>query len=223
MLYFPNTKANISTEFAVASGSTIDAEGMALVASTASGVFGAKEAAGSSSEIFLGVSVSQQMNLNKASKKEDQIQGATDTLTLAFTPNAGTVAVYDVTAGALLVVTTNYTIAGNVITMNSATRGHEITITYDYTPNANQARALQGDIYPGGPAGAALGQIGCIRNGIVYTDQFDTSVDWTVANPVVRTAASGQFTTAGTGVVLSRVSVIAAPVAGFAYLGLLLN
>lgn len=223
MLYLPNTRANISTELPVASGSTIDAEGMALVASTAAGVLGAKASAGSSGEVFLGVAISQQMSLLKASKTEAFVQPAGGILTLAFTPSSGTVAVYSKTSSAVIALTTGYTISGKVITMNAATLGHDIEVTYNYVPNANQARALQGDIYPGGPAGAALGQIGVIRNGIVYTDQFDTTVDWNAANPVVKTAANGQFTIGGSGATLSNVSVLAAPTAGFPYLGLLLN
>lgn len=223
MLYFPNTKANISTELPVAVGATVDAEGMALIADSTGGVFGAQMSAGGGSEVFLGVSVGQQMSLAKATRKEAFVQGATDKLTLAFTPSSNTVGVYDATDGAVLVVTTDWTLAGKVLTMQSATRGHDILVTYAFVPNANQELALQGNIVPGGPAGAAIGQIGVIRNGIVYTDQFDTTVDWSASDPVVKTAANGQFTIGGGGTTLTNVSVIAPPSAGFPFLGLLIN
>lgn len=224
MIYFPATKGNISTELPVDASSTISAEGQCLVASTPDGNFGAKPSAGSGSEVFLGVAVSQQITLTAIPRAEAFTQGASDAIQTSFTPNAGTVAVYDVTAGALLTGGgTDYTQTGKDITLLAATRGHELLVHYTYAPTAVQARAYQGDIVPGGPAGAALSQVGIIRNGIVYTDQYDTTVDWTQANPVVKTGAGGKFTIGGSGTTLTNVSVIAAPVANFPYLGLLLN
>jgi hypothetical protein len=45
-------------------------------------------------------------------------------------------------------------------------------------------------------------------------------VDWTVAAPVVRLGANGVFTTAGSGTILSNVTVIQAPDLGVGALGL---
>jgi hypothetical protein len=223
MIYFPSTKANISTEFAVASGSSIDAEGAALVVVATDGVLGVKPSTGTNADKFVGVAVSQQMPLARLTRAESFVQGSGDTVALAFTPSSGTVAVIDETDNALLVVTTDWTLAAKVITLEAATRGHTLTVHYAYEPTATQARAVQGDIVPGGPAGDALGQCGVIRNGIVFTDQYDTLIDWSAANPVIKTAANGLFTVGGSGQTLSNVTVLSAPTAGFPFLGLLIN
>jgi hypothetical protein len=224
MIYFPATRVNVSTEFPVAVGSSIPAEGLALIADNTNGVFGLKPAAGGASEVFMGIAVSQQTVLTIATKTEAFVQPVTHQIVLAFTPVGGTVGVWDNTAQAAIATGGGgWTLSGKTLTLQAATDGHDIYVYYKYTPTANQARAIQGDVFPGGPAGTALSQIGCARSGIVYTDQFDTSVNWNANGIVVKTAANGQFTIGGAGTALTGVQVISPPVAGMPYLGLLIN
>lgn len=224
MIYFPNTRVNISTEFPVAVGASIAAEGLAMIADNTGGVFGAKPSAGGASEVFLGVAVSQQITLTSLSKVESFVQPGSNTVTLSFTPTGGTLGVYDNTAaGVVPAGGGGWTLSGKTVTLQAGTAGHELVFYYKFSPTATQARFAQGDIVPGGPAGATLSQIGVARSGIVYTDQFDTSVNWNANGIVVKTAANGQFTIGGAGTTLGGVQVIAPPVAGFPFLGLLIN
>jgi hypothetical protein len=224
MIYFPSTRVNISRELPVAVGSTIAAEGLALMADNTGGVFGAKATAGASTDVFLGIAVSQQISLGNQVKVESFVQGVSNTVVLARTPVASTLGVWDVTAGAAIATGGGgWTLSGKTVTLQAGTQGHEIVCYYKFSPSANEARFIQGDVWPGGPAGATLSQIGVAMNGIVYTDQFDTSVDWNANGIAVKTGANGQFTIGGSGATLARVQVIAPPTPGFGYLGLQLS
>jgi hypothetical protein len=224
MIYFPSSKFNISRELPVAVGASVTAEGAALIADNTGGVFGAKMSAAGGSEVFLGLSVGQQMTLTSLTKAESFVQPGSNTVTLAFTPTASTLGVWDVTTGAVIAAGGGgWSLSGKVVTLQAGTVGHELVCYYKYSPTAAQARMVQGDVFPGGPAGTAISQIGVIANGIVYTDQFDTSVNWNAASIAVKTAANGQLTIGGAGTTLTNVKVIAPPVAGFPFLGLLID
>lgn len=223
MIYFPATKAAISAEFPVAVGASIAAEGQCLIADNTGGVFGAKPSAGGGSEVFLGIAVSQQMPLEQANNVEAFVQPSSNTVTLAFTPVSGTIGVYDATDAAFLTVTTDWTVSGSVITLESDTLGHELVVYYKFAPTVAQALAIQGSTIPGGAPGVSIGQVGVLRNGVVYTDQFDTSVDWNAATIAVKSKANGQFTIGGGGTTLTSVKVISPPSVGMPFLGLLLG
>ena len=223
MLYFPNGRPIIATEVPIAASSTIAAEGQALVADTTGGVFGAKPSAGSSSENFLGIAVSQQIDLATFPKVEEKVVPNTDAVTIARTPSSGTLSVYDVTTSTLLSVTTHYTVSGETVTMADSTyRGHTLRLNYKFAPTAIEARAIQGDVYPGGAAGTSIGQVGVFQMGIVYTTEYDSTKDWTAAGITVKTGANGQFTVGGSGTTVDCV-VVAAPSSSNPYLGLFLK
>lgn len=224
MIYFPQTKGYVSRELPVATGQSVSAEGMAVVAVNGTdGSFGAKPSAGTSGEQFLGVAVSQQITLTSKARAEDFVAPVGLTLTLDQTPSAGTISVYNQTTATVVPATgaagTFWTVSGNVITLPTGNAGANITVYYKYAVSAAASRALQGDIFPGGAAGAVVNQIGLIKNGVVYTDQFDTTVNWNVANPVVTLGANGQFTIGGTGTVINC-TVVNAPSSGSPFLGL---
>jgi hypothetical protein len=221
MLYFPNSRVAVSAEFPIAAGASVTAEGCALVSDNTGGVFGVKPSTGAAGDNFMGVAVSQQLPLSLFPKVEERVQPVTDIITLAKTPT-GTVLVYNATTSAVLVVTTNYTISGKTITMNAAFRGNLIRVFYKYTPTAVEARAIQGDTYPGGAAGSSLGQVGILRSGTIYTTEYDQTVDWQQATPTVRVAANGLFTIGGSGAIVNC-AVVQAPNTTNPYLGLLLK
>lgn len=221
MIYFPSTRVNISREMPVAVGSTIAAEGIALMADNTGGVFGAKPTAGASTDVFLGIAISQQIALGNQNKVETFTQGVSNIVTLARTPVASTLGVYDNTAGAVIPAGGGgWTLSGKTVTLQAGTQGHEVICYYKFAPTAAEIRFIQGDVWPGGPAGAALNQIGVAVNGIVYTDQFDTSVNWNANGIAVTTGANGLLTIGGSGKALAQVAVIAPPVPGFGYLGI---
>jgi hypothetical protein len=221
MIYFPSTRVNISREMPVAVGSTIAAEGIALMADNTGGVFGAKATAGASTDVFLGIAVSQQIALGNQNKVETFTQGTSNTVVLGRTPVGATLGVWDNTAQAVIAAGGGgWTLSGNTVTLQAGTQGHEIWCFYKFAPKASEVRFIQGDVWPGGPAGATINQIGVAVNGIVYTDQFDTSVNWNANGIAVKTGAGGLLTIGGTGATLATVQVIAPPVPGFGYLGI---
>lgn len=221
MLYFPQGRAYVSQEFPVAVGETVGAEGMALVAQTSGGVFGVQESNGTSGEKFVGVSVSMQMTLTSLSRVEEQVVPSSNTLTLERTPSSGTVSVYDLTSAALVPASGGgaWSLSGRTLTLTATETGHEVRVSYKYAPTAVESMQLQGDIYPGGAAGLVVGQVGALKNGTIFTSEFDTAVNWNVDNPVVKTGAGGQFTIGGNGDTVPGF-VVSVPSASSPYLGL---
>jgi hypothetical protein len=229
MLIFQHSRIEGSIERPVAAGASITAEGAALVADYTSGVFGVKMSTGAAGEKFVGVSVARVIPATQAAKIET-LTVAANTVTLAKTPVNGTIrvvpaggAAYTVQAGAPAAAGQVQNVNGSkTLTFNTGTENAKVvTVTYLYNLSAVEAVALQGNAEAGGTAAAYLGQIGCITKGDVYTDQFDTLVDW--SSPANCTlGANGKFTIGGTGVAVPGY-VISAPADGAAYLGLHIN
>lgn len=205
MLDFAKTRILESIEAVVATGFTVTSEGSALVADYTAGVFGVKPATGGANDRFYGVALAQQLTLTAVPKYESFVPTGT-TITLAETPISGTLRVYNSTEGNVLAAgnpaTTDneYSISGKVITLHSSETNDTIIVTYRFAPTTLQAQTIQGDIPPGGAAALTLGSVGVVVKGQVATTEFDTSVDWNQANPVLKLAANGIFTLGGSGV-----------------------
>lgn len=211
MLYFPKTRAQLSQEVAVAAGASITAEGCALVAATVAGVMGAQMGSATAGEKFIGVALSDTIALTSMTKTEKFVQGAGNTFTLNKTPTASTLYAYDITAGAVIPPGGGgWSLSNKVVTFQAGTVGHTIMVVYRYAPTVAEAQAIQGDVRPGGAAGALLNQVGVIKSGVVYTTEFDTSVDWMATSPAITLGANGRFTIGGTGAVVNGV-VVQAP------------
>lgn len=217
MLYFPLTKAYTSQEFPVAPGAAILAEGCALVAVNGTDAsFGLAPSTGVAGEIFAGVSLSQQIELTERTFVETFIASSSTPTELQFAPITGEISYWDNDTNA---PATSPTLLGKKITWNVAQNGHSVTVRYTHALTVNQARTLQGDVIPGGPAGATLRQIGAIKNGTVFTDQFDPKVNWSAPDPVVTLGADGKFTIGGYGTEVKAI-VVQIPTAGVPFLGL---
>lgn len=216
MLYFPKSRYQLSQEMPVATGATVTAEGQCLVSSTIGGVFGVQPCSNDSVGTFVGFAVSEQLSLTSMPKVESFTVsgGIGTTLTLSRTPTASTLFIFDNTSNAALAVTTDWTLATATVTWVTDHTGHTVTAFYRYAPTASEAEAIQGDLKPGGAAGLILNQVGVIKSGVIYTSEYDTSVNWLATNPVVTKGASGRLTIGGAGAALSGVVVIAAPNAG---------
>lgn len=218
MIYGPFSKYVDSSEVVVAPGAVIDAEGMVLVRANGAQAAGVLPSTGGTSEVFAGFSLAGTSAApfleGFTNKQETFVVPATGKVTLQFAPVPNQVFVYDVTAGAAVA---SPTVTGKSIT--GLTVGDEVVVTYKYALSVVQARSLQGDVQPGGYSGAYIGQIGCIKRGVVYTSEFDASKDWNAATSV-KAAAGGQVTDqTGTGITLNAV-IIAAPTSEVAFLGL---
>ena len=218
MIYSPYSKYTDSSEARVAPGAVIDSEGLALVRAKSAQSEGVMPSTGGTDEIFAGFSIAGTSAApfmeGFTNKQETFIVSATGRVTLQFTPVPNQVFVFDKTTNAAV---TPVTVVNNQVT--GLTVGDEVVVTYKYILNVVQARALQGDVQPGGYSGAYIGQIGLIKRGLIYTSNFDASVDWAAAT-AVKTAAGGQVTDQdGTGVEVPGV-IVATPTSEVTFLGL---
>lgn len=219
MIYFPLTKIVDSSEAVVAPGANITAEGQALIRVTAAPAQGVTPSLGASGELFagfslLGVSAAPLPALYATKVESFKVPGS-GIVALAKTPVAGQLAVFDSTAGAAVATPT---VVGNTVT--SLTSGNTVTVTYKYALSVIEARALQGDVQPGGYAGGAVGQVGIAKRGVIFTDQYDASVNWAAAT-AIKLAANGQITDqAGSGVALTGAYVVSTPSQEVPYLGI---
>lgn len=217
MLNFSATRITGSIERPVAAGSIVTAEGQALVMDLAAG--GVKPSAGTSGEKFVGFALATQINPEFAPAIEtlDVVDGK---VALAATPVAGTTLVKNAATGAAIAIDgTTVTLTGNVIAGLAVAA---VTVSYTRRLTVTEAKAIQGDVLPGGAASHAVGTVGTIYDGDVYTDQFDTSVDWAGAT-AVKLGADGKLTTAGSGVTLTNVTIVALPGVDSPFLGLHVN
>lgn len=121
---------------------------------------------------------------------------------------------------------TDYAITGSVITLHSSFAGKTVVVTYNY--NITLAEATQAgfhfDTFRHYDL-VAIPTIGVISSGIVYTDQYDPTVDWTAAsgsNPV-KLSAGGKVTLGGAGTAIPSVFVAEAPNPDNPFLGLHVN
>ena len=214
MIYFPMTRLVDSSEAVVAPTANITAEGQALVKAAT----GVAPSLGTSADVFagfavLGVSAAPLAALY-GTKVESALVPGNGVVTLGRTPVPGQLAVFDNTAGAAVA---SPTVSGNTVT--GLTAGNTVTVTYKYALTVLQSRALQGDTQPGGYAGTYVGQVGLAKRGVIYTDQFDASVNWAAATGI-KLMANGQITNqAGTGVAIDGY-VVAVPNQEVPYLGI---
>mgnify|MGYP000866649431 FL=1 len=207
---------------AAGASSTITADGQALVYVLANGVAGVQPSTGAAGEQFAGFVNAQTSAAaflqQTAIKVEDATLGASGTYSLAFVPVAGTLFVYDVTAGAA-VTSGNYTLdsAGNFT--SAGTANHEVIFTYVYNLTVIAARALQGDIQPGNYVGLSLGQVGVAQSGTIFHDQIDTSKNWRAATGVKLGAGGKLQDQTGSGVAINA-KIRAVPTVDYPFLGL---
>ncbi len=226
MIKFELSKITNSTEKAVATGSTVSAEGQALVNDVVNG--GVKPATGAANEQFVGVAFAQQLTPTAFPKVDEPVVGAGNTAALAFTPIGGTLRIIRTDTGATLAAgtpagdATKYSISGTTVTVNSALVGVTLRAFYRFVPTTLQAKAVQGDIPPGGAAALILNSVGVVTKGEIVTTEFDPSVDWsTVAGNVnVTCLVNGVFTVGGSGAVVPNARVTMLPSAAAPYLGL---
>lgn len=219
MLYLPLTKIVDSSEAVVAPGAVIAAEGQALVrapGAIASGV--TPSMAATATEVFAGFAIAgtsaAPMASAYANKVQEFVVPASGIITLPLTPVAGQLFLYDVTNGAAV---TGQTVNGAVVSV--LTPGITVRATFKYALTVIQARAAEGDVQPGGYAGATVGQIGLAKRGVIYTSEFDAAVNWAAAT-AIKLAANGRVTNqAGAGNTIQGY-VVAVPTQEVPFLGI---
>lgn len=219
MIYAPLSKYPDSSDTLVAPGVTISSEGLALVRAQGAMSAGVLPSTGTSTDIFVGFSIAGTSAApfleGYQNKQETFVVPSTGIVTLQFTPVSGQVFVFDTTTNTAVV---SPTVVNNTVT--TLTAGDSVQVTYKYALTVLQARALQGDVQPGGYSGAYIGQIGLIKRGLIYTSNFDASVNWAAVTSI-KLAANGIVTgNAGSGNAIAGAVVIAVPGSDVPYLGI---
>lgn len=236
MLYFPQTRIDLSKERPIAQGYNVYAEGSALTWKNVGGQLGVAPTTGTNDQ-FAGVSFNSVINALTVPYVETLTVSANGQINTSFAANAGTLAIVNasntlMTAAAAdtdptTLTATQYAPSSTnplLYSFNaSLNAGAVVTVAYRYSPNSFQNMYLQGMQLPGGAAGLYLGQIDVIQHGDVYTSEYDTSVNWSTATGVVL-EANGLFG-ASTSIAnnLPGVTIIALPSAGNPFLGLAIN
>lgn len=219
-IYLPLSKFRDSNEAVVAPGIVIQAEGQALVRTSATQSLGVLPSTGGSTEKFAGFAFAGTSAAPFAegffNKVEVLVASSSANVTLTQTPVSGQVGVYNVTTGAPIA---SPTATGKVITGTGISASDTLRVTYKYAVTQIQAVALYGNTQPGGYSGAYVGQIGVVKRGTVYTTEFDASKNWSAATDV-KLAANGQLTDqSGSGITIDA-QIISLPGVSIPYLGL---
>lgn len=222
----------------VSNATLITAEGQALVADPTVDGGGVSASAGSGSEVFVGISYSQQRSLNAISYVEEVIVASDGKFSLgnvstgaAFRKfwlksvdglSQSALALTAAAPGSPTIGETEHASGQQNFTTNVGLAGRTIVAQYRFAPSAVQAQMIQGDVLPGGDSGLILNSVGVITVGDVYTTEFDPAADWP-AGGVLRTNAAGLFTLGGSGPICTGARMISKPNAASPFLGISLS
>lgn len=221
-IYSPKTFANVQNETPILLGTTISAEGQAMVSDTVAGRSGVKIAAGAGGEIFAGftrVQTSAAPFLESSAVKVEEVTlPGSGVYQLAQIPLANTILVYNLTDAAAIAGGSVAVSGSGVVTVTGGAN-KAVRIIYKHALTINQFRSRRGDVQPGGFVGQGRGTVSVMKQGVIYTDQFDTAVSWEDATGV-KLAAGGLVTNqAGSGVAINA-NIVQIPTLQFPWLGL---
>lgn len=177
-IYFPASKITDSDEAKLAAGFAITAEGQPLMNVPGQGLQPAD--ADVTTGIFAGFALCNQsaaaLPMTYAVKVEEFIAAAaTAVMNTQFASVSGQIGI---TMNGAAVASGDITVSGTQVTVANATVGAKLVVTYKFMPTAAQQIAMQGNIAPSGVAGALFGQTGRAKRGVIYTDQYDASINW---------------------------------------------
>ncbi len=208
-------------------------EGVPMVYALENGVEVVKPAAGVANEIFMGISIHRSTSpLNAAWIERFTVpSGAPYTVTLSKINSGSALGLYvinsdgsttQLTAGNPGSVATEYSISGQVITLNSAQAGKTVQASYRYAPTLVEANYRYA-FNPFTPVALGLPTTGLGTTGDYYTDCFDPTANWagfSGATPIK--LGNGVFTIGGNGITIPAI-VSAVPGVDSPLLGLRIN
>jgi len=190
-------------------------EGIPLVHVLENGISVVKPTAGAANELFAGVSVGRSFTPSIVSFIERLTvpAGSPYTITLSKTLSGSALGVAVIAAdGTRTVLTsgvatnaTEYSIAGQVITVNSAQASKVIELSYRYAISLGEAM-LKYAFNQFAPALVAIPTIGVCTTGELFTDAFDPASNWagyTGATPLK--LGNGIFTLTGSGIAIPAI------------------
>lgn len=220
MIYSPLSFTTRSADKPLATGAVLTAEGQALVYKLENGRQVVDVAAGVAGEVFAGFSNTQTSAASvvptTATKVETLVIPASGIVTTLKSAIAGTAHAVNVADGTAIAVVS---ITGTAIDLGAANVGKTAKVVYRYTLTAAEARSLAGDVQPGGYAGNTYSQMGVAQEGVIYTDVFDTSVDFSLATSLKLEAGGMISDQTGTGVAISA-TVVSVPSGDYPFLGI---
>lgn len=225
MLQLANTRFGSTFNRPVATGATIWTEGTALSYVMENGQAKVRPSLGVAGEVFAGVSMSR----NSQSRRLTEILtipvpvSAPYVVNLPHQPNDGELAVRGFTLITTAPAAGEVLANGRVLTFNAADAGKTVEVALAFTPTVLESVMASGNDPVGGLPSAAVGVVGVIKEGDIFTDQFDVTADW-IGNGVdpvpVYLGENGLFTTKTGGSLLGSVTILQVPVSGSAFLGL---
>jgi hypothetical protein len=224
MLQMRNTRLYKSLFEALASGTSVQEEGVALTFVKENGE--TKVEIGVAGGKFAGVAIARNMPPATLPLVEEGAIPASGAGKLTRAPNAGALLVKIDGAVAALVAAApaagEVEVVGDSYTFNVADAGKVATFQYQYTPSVVEARSVIGDTPYGGLAANALATIATIKQGEIATSFFDASADWSNAL-YAKVIAGGMFAPATASTGIQGVTVKNSPTAGNPFLVLELN
>ena len=224
MMQLRNTRLYKSLFENLASGTTIQEEGVALTYVKENGE--TKVEIGVAGGLFAGVAMARNMPPATLPIVESGLIPSTGAGTLTRSPNPGQLLVKIDGAVASLVSGTpaagEVTVTDSGYEFNAADAGKMATFQYQYTPSVIEARSVIGDAPYGGLSANAMGTIAVVKQGEIATSFFDASADWSSAM-YAKVVAGGKFAPATAASGLAGVVVKNSPSAGNPFLVLELN
>lgn len=227
MLQLSNTRFGSTFHRDVATGVTIHTEGVALVAVMEQGKMKVRPSTGVANEVFVGFSLSRNsQSLRLTEELEVKVPAtAPYTVTLPHAPVDGQIAVAGLTPTADPAdapAAGEFANVDKVVTFNAAKAGQVVRVSLAFTPTFQESIAASGNDPIGGLPSTALGVIGVIKEGDVYTDQYDVTAEWKAdgAPQDVFLGANGLVTTKSGGTKLGSVTILNVPSVGSGFLGL---
>lgn len=187
-------------------------------------------ATGASGERIAGLALNNPGQMSVAPRYEEITVPSTApyTVTLANAPINGSMRVAPLAGGAAYtadagsgLATTEYALAGRVLTFAEADKGTKLRVSYRYNPTVVEAQALYGQQPFEDPQGIIRATGVLYHADEIYLTNFDPASDWWAATPgPIYSGAGGVVTKSSGGVLLEDCFVIAAPSAVSPFLGL---
>lgn len=227
MLQLSNTRYGSTFHRAVAAGVTILTEGVPLVQLMENGSAVVRPCTGAAGEIFAGFSYSRNAQSTRMTMEAEFKVPATApyVINLPKAPIAGQFKIGDLTAvtdEGDAPTAAQYALVDKAVTVNAALAGQTLRVSLAFEPTYLESIAQSGNSPVGGLPSTAMSVIGVIKEGDVFTDQYDVTSVWNAngtPSPVFL-GANGLITSKAGGVELKSVQVIATPSVGNGFIGL---
>ena len=226
MMQLANTRFGSTFHRDVATGVTIKTEGVALVYVMEQGKAKVRPSTGVEGESFAGFSYSRNSQAQRMTEElEIRVPAAAPyQVTLPHAPIDGQIRVGELAPVADVgdaPTAAQFALVEKVLTFNAANAGKIFRVSLAYEPTYLESIQAAGNDPVGGLPSSALGVIGVIKEGDVFTDQYDVTAEWKSegAPQDVYLGANGLLTTKVGGTKLASVKVIAVPSVGNGYLG----